>query len=1106
MASKDTVPIDPAEVTKAYEFCVSIIDNPPEEYRIVKQAVLGLIHLSSRRPELRQKALPYILKVIQDPITYRSNPRRYAVQSLGSVTYYDSAMIEPAIQLLVQLVRKHTETSQYVRKAAFIALSRIARRYPAFQSIILPPFEWALRNPGTRDSVKWGVVIGLGKICQTNAQLRSKFCDEAMFYCTHQAFRMRWAGIKALGHMCCCLGETQPDESLEERVFDIACDLLQHGGSHAVLREWYGDRGVHGSRNLIAAEEKWVYPSKPSWNSNLSGTGTSTTSTTSNPPNNSNNSDSSNSSILASSNTINTQTHTDNDKLQATHSDSKADTTTTTGENKTSNPSDSSSSQSASTASETTNSSASSSVDKQTKYKRWTTPGVLSDEQWKVEDVYLVQYAATQSLALLLRSNPNKWWGRISVEFGKLLLNPKVAAMSKAMVMITYGKIACFMAKDSHFYTAIKTLLFELCSNENILVSEPATYGLVNFALGHRELLPEVKALVLAKLGGSLENAQPIKLQYYLKTWCKLVVKDFSPMLNPRTTVISDQDQLDAQQHEIASFKQSLFSSDAENDDSWRANWKSTERVLTNLPTAKRTANDRSAFETLCLGYSSAVLESLELLLTDTTILDDRSFLKNLKELIQKYIARSGDQEKKADSSADEGKREAMKPHIEAIWCLDPHLKEAAISMLLQPGNLDDEIWLSNFKLYLFNSEPARASSNSLQKEIELAQSHSTENPSNPFGSHFYDSYSTSGTTELLKQQLAHLMDLAKRTSLGGDQTPSITLLASDPRTSFSSTTNADSRAPQYRQTGPGTSLGALDSFSSSAHSGPPPRSYGSYPPQKGGHASESMDAYQPPAPHGSSAPREYLPQPPPQSHYNAPQPHYNAPQPHYNAPPPHYNAPQPYGHPPPAAYAPNPNPNPSAYPPPPPPSGYGYAPPNAHPSHPLPAHPLPPNNAFVPPNRRSSPSIPHGAPYPPQSGPYPPHSAPPQAPYYSGRNEVHPSAAAPQGGPQHWGPPPQHTPQHAPQFLPPNPMNAYPPPYPPQPQGPPSSSNYPPPPGHYQPPPYAYPPPQHGHGQAHAQPPPTHYAGQQAQPYNSGKRRYESEDDYPNPKRGRYR
>lgn len=128
----------------------------------------------------------------------------------------------------------------------------------------------------------------------------------------------------------------------------------------------------------------------------------------------------------------------------------------------------------------------------------------LEPEDWKRDELYLSQYAATQALGLLLRSNPDKWWSRLSPVFGEILLNPKFASMTKAMVMLTYGKIGYYMTPENPYFTAITDLLFELTTNENVLVAEPATYGLCNFSLAHEQLVRICPFLLALKRSESL--------------------------------------------------------------------------------------------------------------------------------------------------------------------------------------------------------------------------------------------------------------------------------------------------------------------------------------------------------------------------------------------------------------------------------------------------------------------------------------------------------------------------------------------------------------------------------------------------------------------------
>lgn len=97
------------------------------------------------------------------------------------------------------------------------------------------------------------------------------------------------------------------------------------------------------------------------------------------------------------------------------------------------------------------------------------------------------------------------------------MVNPRYAAMVKASVMLTYGKLSFYMSNDNPFYAplqvfiiylfiffwfllifsllvqfidfALQELLFTLCTYDNVLISEPACYALVNFSLTHNEIV-----------------------------------------------------------------------------------------------------------------------------------------------------------------------------------------------------------------------------------------------------------------------------------------------------------------------------------------------------------------------------------------------------------------------------------------------------------------------------------------------------------------------------------------------------------------------------------------------------------------------------------------
>ena len=62
------------------------------------------------------------------------------------------------------------------------------------------------QDPSEKDSIKWGVVIGLGRMAQSNAKLRTECASLWVKECHSRYFRMRWAGIKGMGHASCPVG------------------------------------------------------------------------------------------------------------------------------------------------------------------------------------------------------------------------------------------------------------------------------------------------------------------------------------------------------------------------------------------------------------------------------------------------------------------------------------------------------------------------------------------------------------------------------------------------------------------------------------------------------------------------------------------------------------------------------------------------------------------------------------------------------------------------------------------------------------------------------------------------------------------------------------
>eukprot|EP00026_Physarum_polycephalum_P006799 Phypoly_transcript_06851.p1 GENE.Phypoly_transcript_06851~~Phypoly_transcript_06851.p1 ORF type:complete len:545 (+),score=47.04 Phypoly_transcript_06851:115-1635(+) len=391
-----------AEVNEAFQTCIYLIDHPPNEYRIIKQAVQGLVCLWNVNTSMKAAILQKVIQVVQDSQGYRSNPRRYAVRSLGQIAQMASEtdpLINTAVDILSKMLKRDVENSQFVRKAAFCALSRIGRRHPQMQSQLIPLFT-AYNEMNLKSSQRWGILIGMGRMSQTNPILRAAWAPKWIEACRSSEFRIRWAGIKGLGHACCSTGNIINDPNLELITFQYGVEFLK-----------YGKLAEDAARDPIFT-------------------------------------------------------------------------------------------------------------------------GPEKDDPWKNEDVYLVQYAAVGSLGLLLRSNPDEWWPKISPVLAEVMISPRYAAMVKASVMLTYGKLSFYMSNDNPFYVPLQNLLFTLCTYDNVLISEPACYALVNFSLTHTELYPKVKALMRENIGGCLSKADDTALLYHLKSWCKMLAKDYTPVLN----------------------------------------------------------------------------------------------------------------------------------------------------------------------------------------------------------------------------------------------------------------------------------------------------------------------------------------------------------------------------------------------------------------------------------------------------------------------------------------------------------------------------------------------------------------------------------------------
>eukprot|EP01126_Amoeba_proteus_P067061 TRINITY_DN9827_c0_g1_i1.p1 TRINITY_DN9827_c0_g1~~TRINITY_DN9827_c0_g1_i1.p1 ORF type:complete len:392 (+),score=90.83 TRINITY_DN9827_c0_g1_i1:177-1178(+) len=250
---------------------------------------------------------------------------------------------------------------------------------------------------------------------------------------------------------------------------------------------------------------------------------------------------------------------------------------------------------------------------------------------WKREDIYLVQYPATQALGLLLRSNPNKWWSHISPIFSDILVNPNHAAMVKCCVISTYGKIAHYMLPESSYYYPIRDLLVGLSRHNNLLVSKPAIIALCDFSLVHTVIYEDVKNMLKGKILGDtivaataaaggggdvrLSEAKPEVLKDFLRVWCKMITKDHHPMVNSRSTFIDNTPTI-----QLNSIQKDFTSSVSNQCDMMNEEGGKNYYGPARNKDVSGLASSAPKLLKLCTDFSSAVLESILLLFSDETL------------------------------------------------------------------------------------------------------------------------------------------------------------------------------------------------------------------------------------------------------------------------------------------------------------------------------------------------------------------------------------------------------------------------------------------------------------------------------------------------------
>lgn len=167
-----------------------------------------------------------------------------------------------------------------------------------------------------------------------------------------------------------------------------------------------------------------------------------------------------------------------------------------------------------------------------------------------------------------------------------------------------------------------------------------------------------MKEILRKKLGldtTPLESVSAEVLVYYLKPWCKLLARNYNPILNLCSGVISahSQGQVTAGTFASAEFQlagekegdshlPSHNNSPAPSRAASGSNPAAVDPNQVSEAAIRPIARDDSKLWRLCTQYSTAVIESICLVLTDPSTLTDQTFLTNLQGLVSQYNVRRG--------------------------------------------------------------------------------------------------------------------------------------------------------------------------------------------------------------------------------------------------------------------------------------------------------------------------------------------------------------------------------------------------------------------------------------------------------------------------------
>lgn len=123
-----------------------------------------------------------------------------------------------------------------------------------------------------------------------------------------------------------------------------------------------------------------------------------------------------------------------------------------------------------------------------------------------------------------------------------------------------------------------------------------------------------MKTLLCEKLGSNnINEANQDMIFYYLKAWCKLVGKQYIPVLSECKSFVARSESQSGQEGPLAGLQ---------------------------LANEQAIANDPVAFYTFCSRFSNSVIQSTLMIFDNPQLIDNDLFIGNLCRLIDKYHVR----------------------------------------------------------------------------------------------------------------------------------------------------------------------------------------------------------------------------------------------------------------------------------------------------------------------------------------------------------------------------------------------------------------------------------------------------------------------------------